>query len=414
MPPGAYQAEPPELTSAQFWLGPGASTFFASGANLQALAGAIIGMLGGHVAVEGAMAASWPSLSGEIARLAHLPHLAWLGSVGAMIAEAGIAVDATAAAFETAKFSTPQPGEVALNQSEHVALNGANFLGMLTPLILANRADYGRMWVQGVSSKYAYEAGSVPLQTVPPLPPPPPSTVSGSGGGSPESLEKTAAEAGLPMEGMFQQLTSILPAIGQVPMSVMQSAGSGGPLKSVTELPQQMLGQLGSLASATDLNPDAGLDAVGGGSDWVTATPLAGGAVNASLAGGGGGGGLGGAGTLSAASALRSPGSWSSAVSAAGSVGGEATSRFSEVRAQATTVPASAGGGMGGMMAPMAHGAAAAGAQNNNENKTAQTDSSQVLASAADLFRSPDAMPVITGGGGLSQAAGPGGKEAPV
>ncbi|WP_420865871.1 magnesium transporter MgtE N-terminal domain-containing protein, partial [Mycolicibacterium holsaticum] len=39
-------------------------------------------------------------------------------------------------------------------------------------------------------------------------------------------------------------LVRALPAIGQVPMSVMQSAGSGGPLKSVTELPQQMLGQL--------------------------------------------------------------------------------------------------------------------------------------------------------------------------
>ena len=167
MPPGAYQAEPPEATSAQFWLGPGAGSFFASAANLKALAAAIIGMLGGHMSTEAAMAASWPSLSGEIARLAHTPHLAWLGTAGAMVAEAGMAIDATAASFETSKFATPHPGEVAANQSEHVALNNANFLGFLTPLIIANRVDYGRMWMQGVTNKYAYEAGSVPLQTVP-------------------------------------------------------------------------------------------------------------------------------------------------------------------------------------------------------------------------------------------------------
>jgi len=411
MPPGVYQAEPPEATSAQFWLGPGAGSFFASAANLKALAAAIIGMLGGHISTEAAMAASWPSLSGEIARLAHTPHLGWLASAGAMVAEAGMAIDATAASFETSKFATPHPGEVAANQSEHVALNNANFLGFLTPLIIANRVDYGRMWMQGVSNKYAYEAGSVPLQTVPPLPPAPPSTTGGAGAGTP-GLDQASAEASAPMDSFFQQMTGMLPTIGQMPMSLFQSVGSGGPLKGLTELPQQFLGQMGSLASAANLSPEAGLDGAAA-SDWVTATPLAGGAVNASLAGGGGGG-FGGAGTVSAASAaLRSPGSWASAVSAAPATG-ESTSRFSEVRPQATTVPASAGGGMGGAMAPLAHGAAAAGAQNNNDEKKEQIEPGQVLVSAADLFRSADAMPVITGGGGLTRASEPGDKGAPV
>lgn len=408
MPPGAYQALPPEATSAEFWLGPGAGSFFASAANLKALAGAIIGMLGGHISTEAAMTASWPSLSGEIARLAHTPHLAWLATAGAMIAEAGVAIDATAASFETSKFSTPHPTEVATNQSEHVALNSANFLGLLTPMIIANRMDYSRMWIQGVSNKYAYEAGSVPLQTVPPLPPPPPSTTGGSGD---PGLSKAAVEGAAPMDSFFQQLTGMLPTIGQLPMSAVQSLSSGGPLKSLTEVPQQLLGQMGSLASAANLGPEMWSEAVGGAGDWVTATPLAGGAVNASLAGGGAGG-LGGAGTMSAASALRSPGSWASAVSAAAPTMSDAPSRFNEVRTQATTVPASAGGGMGGAMAPLAHGAAAA-QNNNNDEKKAATEPGQVLVSAAEMFRSPDAMPVITGGGGMSRPSDPGDKEAP-
>lgn len=322
-----------------------------------------------------------------------------------------MAIDATAASFETSKFATPHPGEVAANQSEHVALNNANFLGFLTPLIIANRVDYGRMWMQGVTNKYAYEAGSVPLQTVPPLPPPPPSTTGGAGSGTP-GLDQAAGEAGAPLDSFFQQMTGMLPAIGQMPMSAVQSLGSGGPLKTLTEVPSQLLSQMGSLASAANLSPEAGLDGFAA-SDWVTSTPLAGGAVNASLAGGGGGGGLGGAGTISAASALRSPGSWASAVSAAAPATGESTSRFNEVRAQSSTVPASAGGGMGGAMAPLAHGAAG-GAQNNNDEKKTQTEPGQVLVSAADLFRSSDAMPVITGGGGLTRAFEPGDKEAPV
>lgn len=68
---------------------------------------------------------------------------------------------------------------------------------------------------------------------------------------------------------------------------------------------------------------------------------------------------------------------------------------------------------MGGAMAPLAHGAAA-GAQNNTDEKKEQTEPGQVLVSAADLFRSSEAMPVITGGGGLTRASEPGGKEAPV
>ena len=83
MPPGAYQAEPPEATSAQFWLGPGAGSFFASAANLKALAAAIIGMLGGHMSTEAAMAAgpttaTAPSAAadtnGERAVMSHMPN----------------------------------------------------------------------------------------------------------------------------------------------------------------------------------------------------------------------------------------------------------------------------------------------------------------------------------------------------
>lgn len=403
MPPGAYQAEPPELTSAGFWLGPSAASFFASAAQLQALAGAVIGMLGGHAAVESAMSINWPSVTGEVARVAHVPHLAWLATVATMLNHAGASIMATGEAFETLRAATPNPGEVVGNQTEHGALVGANFLGMLTPLIIANRGQYTEMWMRGSANKSAYEAASMAgVQAIPPLPPPPPSTVGAAGGGSQPG--EGLAQAADPSQ-MMNTATGLFPQLLSMPM---QALSGGGPLKSLTEIPQQALGQISSLASSVDLAPeDSGGEFAGGDADWVTQTPQAGGAVAASLGGAGGGGGMGGA--VSAASALRSPGSWASSVSAASPVSADTGSRIEQARV-GTTMPASMGGG--GMMGPMAHGAAAAGGAGQHDSEKKQVDGATVMAAASNLYSGTDTMPVITGGGGLL-TANTGGKGVP-
>lgn len=406
MPPGAYQAEPPEVTSAGFWLGPSAASFFASAAQLEALAGAIIGMLGGHAAVEAAMSISWPSVTGEIARVAHVPHLAWLGTVATMLNHAAASIMATGESFETLRAATPNPGEVVGNQSEHGALVGANFMGMLTPLIIANRGRYTEMWMRGSANKSAYEAASMAgVQAIPPLPPPPPSTVGAAGGGSQPG--EGLAQAADPSQ-MMNTATGLFPQLLSMPTQALSSLSGGGPLKSFTEIPQQALGQLSSLASSVDLAPqDLGGEFAVSDADWVTQTPQAGGAVAASLGGTGGGGGMG---AVSAASALRSPGSWASSVSAANPVSADTGSRIEQARV-GTTMPASMGGG--GMMGPMAHGAAAAaGGANQHDSEKKQVDGATVMAAAANLYNGTDTMPVITGGGGLLTAT-TGGKGVP-
>ncbi len=409
-------AEPPEVTSGEFWGGPGAGTFFASAAQLEALAGMIIGMLGGHSAVEAALAASWPAPTGVSAVAANVPHMLWLGTVATMLQTAGAQIAATGEQFEVAKMATPTPAEVAYNQSEHVALNAANFLGFLTPYIMANRAQYGSYWVRGVSNKSAYEAASAAgVQAIPPVPPPPPTAAPLTGGGgsglsdtaSPENL---LAGQGSPM----QMMMSLLPMAAQMP-SQLSGLASGGPLSSVSQLPQQALQQITSLAGQVgSLSPDAGADAFSAtaGADWVTATPAAGGPVTASLAGAGGGmggGGFGGAGAVSPAAALRSPGSWSSTVNAAApaaSTEPAPTSRIAEARTGGT-VP-SGMGAPGAMMSPaMAPGAAGS---NDDKRNTATPNGAAVLTAAADAFRAPAGVPTISGGGGNDFATAKGGR----
>ena len=402
-------AEPPEITSGEFWGGPGAGTFFASAAQLEALAGMIIGMLGGHAAVQAALAASWPAPTGEAAVAANVPHMLWLGTVATMLQTAAMQITATGQQFEISKMATPTPVEVAYNQSEHVALNAANFLGFLTPYIVENRNMYGSYWVRGVSNKTAYEAASAAgVQAIPPVTPPPATAAPLSGGGGVSPTDAASPESPLGAQGSpMEMLMGLMPMAMQLPSQL----ASGGPLKSLTELPQKGLEQFSSLSSQFDsFAPDAdALSAEAAGGDWVTDTPGAGGAVAASLAGGGGGGGIGGAGAVSAASALRSPGSWSSTVNASApsaTTEGAPASRLAEARTSGGTVASGMGGSPGAMMSPMAHGAAGA---NGDKRQNETVSASSVLTNAADAFRGPDGVPTISGGGGNDFATARGG-----
>jgi PPE-repeat protein len=409
-------AEPPEVTSGEFWGGPGAGTFFASAAQMEALAGLIIGMLGGHSAVEAALSASWPAPTGMSAVAANVPHMLWLGTVATMLQTAGAQIAATGEQFEVAKMATATPAEVAYNQSEHVALNAANFLGFLTPYIMANRAEYSSYWVRGVSNKASYEAASAAgVQAIPPLPPPPPTAAPLTGGGG-SSLTDTAASPESLLAGQgspMQMMMSLLPMAAQMP-SQLGGMASGG---SLSQLPQQALQQVTSLAGQFgSLSPDVGAEAVSAvGGDWVTATPAAGGPVTASLpgrgggAGGGGGAGMGGAGAMAPASALRSPGSWSSTVNAAApSATTEPASASRIVEARTGGTVASGMGSPGAMMSPaMAHGATRA---DDDKRDTAAVSGAAVLSTAADAFRVPAGLPTISGGGGNDFATAKGGR----
>lgn len=406
-PAGGWGADPPEINSAGFWFGPGAGSMLVAAAELEALAAAIIAMLGGHEAVALALGTSWPAPTGELAVLANVPHLLWQArAAGELTAAAGLITE-TADAFETLRAGTPTPGEIGENQAEHVALNNANFLGFLTPLIVANRARYGQMWITAASNKYAYAAASASgVQAIPPLDPPTPTAMPmGGSPGTPslgpkgdEQALASAAEAG-PQQAlsMFMPMMSQL---GQFGSQAGQLTSGGGGL---TQLPQQALQPVMSLASQFGQLTPPGTEAVGAVNpgSWLTGAPAAGGPVSASLATGGGGG-IGALGGGTAATALRGPVSWASPTVNASAPSGEvsAVSRLAEAR-MAATVPAGGMGAPGAMMGPMAHAAAA-----GDDKREASKDGATVLTSAASLYRAPAGLPVITGGSGAVFPAG--------
>ncbi|SKO16028.1 PPE family protein [Mycobacteroides abscessus] len=391
--PGDWGARPPDVNSVSMWCGAGAETFFAAAGVVHAVAGIMAGLSGGHGAVSAAMGVAWMGTTGSTAVAANTPYQAWLGKTqGELHAIAG-QIEATGSAFETSRGATPTPGEVAANQSEHVALNAANFLGMLTPLIVENRGQYfGNMWPRAAGSIYSYQAASMAgAQAIPPLDPPPPSgapvTASPSLAQGLAGDKPISAAAGADPLGQFGP---ILQTMGQLPQqgsSLMKAPTEM--LQGAAKLPQEafkpfmdMFNQFG--------NAPGGMNGLGNGADagnWLTSPPNAGGPVGANVGTGGAGGGFGGSGMSAASSAMRSPSGWSPTAGASAAGEGAQVSRFAEARA--SQLPASGAGGGAGM-APAAAG----------HGRDSDRPKGGSLADAAVLYREPEGIPVVSGIGG--------------
>lgn len=398
-----WGALPPEGNSAGFWFGPGSSSFVAAAENLIAVAAGLVANLGGQEAINAALATSWPDPTGELAVLAKVPLMLWQAAAAGQIDAQAAVIHEVALAFESLKAATPTPMEVGENQVEHGVLQANNFLGMLTPAIGVNRANYSRMWVTAASNKYEYAAASMPIQGLPPLPPPPPATASGGATPSmPAPQEKASDLLGGGGDGAMNAFMGPISQVG----SMAGQLGQGGPFSSLSQLPQQAMQPFlqmlqGGMGGGNPADALAGATTA----DWLTATPAAGGPVSANLvgAGGGGGGGFGGGGI----GALRGPASFGStpAINAASSTPESAMSRVNEARLASGAQTSGAGmGSSGAMMGGMGH---AAGEQNKEEAKRKSTP----LTSLAALYRAPSAVPVITGGGGAVFRPGEGGGD---
>jgi PPE-repeat protein len=372
----------------------------AASAEFATLASAIIAMLGGDQAVAAALAFAWPAPTGDLAVLANVPHLLWQANAAIMLAEHAAKIAATGLAFETLKAATPTPAEVETNQITHGVLQATNFLGINTPAIVANRAQYlGDYWVRSASNKYAYGAASAAgVQAIEPLPPPVTTTM--PMGGDPAQATNNSTNA---MQAPMQMLMPVFSQLGQLGGQFGQLAGGGGPLSSIMSLPQQALQPLMSLTSSSSglgaVSDSAG--ALNGGASWVGGGASVGGPVSASLATGGGVGGFGGAGA--ALAPLRGPVSWPSATVPVSSPSAPPTAAAASAAASAPTSPAGMGmGGGGAMMAPMA----ARGAT-EQEDKDDADRSAAILGSIANFYREPVAVPVITGDAGALIGRGP-------
>jgi PPE-repeat protein len=83
-----------------------------------------------------------------------------MSMTGAKAEQAASQATAAAGAYEAAFAMTVPPAEVAANRTQLTTLIATNFLGLNTPAIAANEAQYGEMWAQDAAAMYGYAASS--------------------------------------------------------------------------------------------------------------------------------------------------------------------------------------------------------------------------------------------------------------
>lgn len=249
-----FGALPPEVNSARMHFGLGSETLVASAAAWTALA-AELGSAGqAFQAVTMTLAGGpWTGPSAVTMAAAAAPYVAWVMAEAALCGERGVAATNAAMAFETARAGHIHPTIVASNRAELAALVASNFLGVNTPAIAANEAQYAEFWAQDAAAMYGY-AGAASAITGSIIPDLPAMTTT-----NPAGLAAQAAEVGVDAGQSAGQASS---TVGD---TMGQMGGMGSGLSSVMSAPSSLLSAAPQALQALASPLSAMMGGMGGG-----------------------------------------------------------------------------------------------------------------------------------------------------
>lgn len=242
-----FALQPPEITSGQMYLGPGAAPMLAAAAAWDALAAELDSAASSSSSiVEGLVNEAWAGPSAVAMAAAAAPYVAWLSTTSAQAKTAAIQATAAAEAYESAFAAVVPPTEIVTNRARLAMLLATNVFGQNTTAIAATEAEYGEMWAQDAAAMFGYASASAAATRLAPFTEPPPTTnatgiaaqsaalgqagVAASGTGA-------AAEAASPPTGILSQL---LEALGNASRGYMEfwdevlNTLTGSPLAGTT------------------------------------------------------------------------------------------------------------------------------------------------------------------------------------
>lgn len=257
-----YGAQPPEINSGRMYSGVGSGPLMASAAAYQALAAelgtaatSIIGTL------DALAAASWLGPSSMSMLSAAMPYVTWLLSHAAQAEQRALLHGQSVNAFETAFASVIPPAQIAENRTELATLIATNFMGVNTPAIAANEAEYSEFWAQDASTLYGFagQAAAITGAMVPFMPPAmstDPAGLAAQAAAVGESTGQSAGTAGSTvgdtvgqMSGMGSGMGSVMgmapQAMSAIPQALQSLSGMGG-LSSAGQLLSPFMSMFGS------------------------------------------------------------------------------------------------------------------------------------------------------------------------
>lgn len=242
-----FALQPPEITSGQMYLGPGAGPMLTAAAAWDALAAELQSAASSYSSiVEGLANEAWAGPSAVAMAAAAAPYVAWLSTTSAQAKTAAIQATAAAQAFESAFAAVVPPTEIATNRARLAMLLATNVFGQNTTAIAATEAEYGEMWAQDAAAMFGYASASAAATRLTPFADPPETTNAAGVAAQSAALGQASAlasgtgaatEAASPPSGIISQL---LEALGNASRGYMEfwdevlNTLTGSPLAGTT------------------------------------------------------------------------------------------------------------------------------------------------------------------------------------
>lgn len=172
-----FALQPPEITSGQMYLGPGAGPMLTAAAAWDALASELQSAASSYGSiVEGLANEAWAGPSAVAMAAAAVPYVAWISMTSAQAKTAAVQATAAAAAYESAFAAVVPPTEIATNRARLAMLLSTNVFGQNTTAIAATEAEYGEMWAQDAAAMFGYATASAAATRLAPFAEPPETT----------------------------------------------------------------------------------------------------------------------------------------------------------------------------------------------------------------------------------------------
>lgn len=204
----SFAAFPPKVNSGLMYSGAGAGPLMAAATTWNNLAAELTTTAAQYESILTQLTTEqWTGAGSAAAAAAAQPYVAWLNSTAAAAEQAGIQATSSVAAYEAAFAATVPPPVIAANRATLAALVATNFLGINTPAIMANEAEYAAFWVQDATAMAAYQAAAAMAAVLEPLTPAAPETNPGGAGAQASAV--AAAEAVGPAASLGDIVTSL-------------------------------------------------------------------------------------------------------------------------------------------------------------------------------------------------------------
>jgi PPE-repeat protein len=225
-----YGALPPEINSARMYSGPGSAPMLAAAAAWDGLAMELGQAAASYQSViTGLVSEGWLGPTSASMAAAVNPYTTWMSLTGAKAEQAATQAAAAAVAYEAAFASTVPPAAVTANRTALTALIASNFLGINTPAIAANEAQYSEMWAQDAAAMYGYAGSSAAASRMASFSQPPETTTqNGQADQATKVSQVTSTSAASGTQSTLSQLTSSVPGALQSLSSPLSSSSSVG------------------------------------------------------------------------------------------------------------------------------------------------------------------------------------------